>query len=138
MITLEEYVGPWSSSPDWTDDRRANAHALLLPATWKLEKIMREAGIVFRDNPVTGSGVSGQTFGGFRPQACKIGAALSNHKQGLAVDRYDPAGEIDGWCMNNLDQLEACGIWIEAPNATIGWSHWQCVPPKSGRRVFQP
>lgn len=138
MITLDEYVGPWADSPDWTPEIRANAHALLLPATWALEKIMREDGIIFRDNPHTGSGISGQTFGGFRPQDCPQGAPLSKHKQGLAADRYDPAGEIDGWCMRNLVELERCGIWIEHPDATVGWSHWQCVPPKSGRRVFQP
>jgi len=138
MITLDEYVGPWANSPDWTDERRANAHALLLPATWALEKIMREAGIVFRDNPATGSGISGQTFGGFRPQSCPIGAPHSNHKEGLAVDRYDPAGEIDAWCMSNQHELERCGIWIEHPSATLHWSHWQCVSPKSGRRVFLP
>jgi hypothetical protein len=138
MITLDEYVGPWAASPDLTPERRANAHALLLPATWALEKVMREAGIVFRDNPSTGSGISGKTLGGFRPQDCTIGAARSNHKEGLAVDRYDPAGEIDAWCLNNLDALARCGIWIEAPAKTIGWSHWQCVPPRSGNRVFLP
>ena len=113
MITLDEYVGPWASSPDWTEERRANAHALLLPATWALEKIMREAGIVFRDNPTTGSGISGLRYGGFRPQDSAIGAAHSNHKEGLAVDRYDPSGEIDAWCMSNQDELARCGIWIE-------------------------
>lgn len=138
MITLDEYAGQWADSPDWTPERRANAHAILLPATWKLEKIMREDGIVFRDNPTTGNGISGDKFGGFRPQACKIGASLSNHKEGLAVDRYDPAGEIDGWIMRNLDALARCGIWIEHPKATLNYSHWQAVPPRSGRHVFYP
>lgn len=138
MITLDDYVGPWGNSLDWTPERRANAHSLLLPATWALEKIMREAGIVFRDSPVTHSGVSGKTYGGFRPQSCPQGAAHSSHKEGLAVDRYDPAGEIDAWCMNNLATLERCGIYIESPSKTVGWSHWQCVPPASGRRVFLP
>lgn len=138
MITLDEYVGPYADSPCWTPERRANAHSLLLPATWALEKIMREAGIVFRDSPKTGSGISGSGNGGFRPQDCPIGAARSLHKQGLAVDRYDPAGEIDAWCLNNLPALERCGIWVESPSKTIGWSHWQCLPPRSGNRVFLP
>lgn len=138
MITLDEYVGPWAMSHDWTPARRANAHALLLPATWKLEKIMREAGVIFPDNPTTRSGVSGLTLGGFRPQSCRQGAPHSNHKEGLAVDRYDPTGAIDKWCLENLPALELCGIWIEAPSATHGWSHWQCVAPGSGKRVFLP
>lgn len=138
MITLDEYVGPWAESPDWTPHRKANATTRLLPATWALEKIMREAGIVFRNNPKTGSGISGKTLGGFRPNDCAVGAVRSWHKEGMAVDRYDPAGEIDAWCMNHLDALERCGIWLEHPSKTVGWSHWQCTPPRSGNRVFLP
>lgn len=138
MITLDELVGPWNESPDWTPERRANAHDKLLPSVWALEKIMREDGVTFPDNPCTGNGISGQTLGGFRPQECRIGAPKSNHKQGLAVDRYDPGDLIDDWCMANLDALERCGIWLEHPDATHAWSHWQCVSPPSKRRIFLP
>lgn len=137
MITLDQYVGPHAGSPDWTPERIANA-AILLAACARLETIMLEDGIRFRDNPATGSGVSGQTFGGFRPQDCKIGAPHSNHKEGRAVDRYDPDGSIDDWCLRHLADLVQCGIWLESPTATLHWSHWQCVPPRSGNRVFMP
>jgi hypothetical protein len=137
MITLAQYVGPHANSPDWTLSREANAKKLLA-ACARLQAIAESDGVQFPVNPKTGSGVSGNTFGGFRPQNCPQGAPRSNHKQGLGVDLYDPDNEIDAWCMENLDQLVACGIWIEHPSATNTWSHWQCVAPGSGNRVFHP
>lgn len=137
MITLAQYAGEWIGHPDFTAVRRANAE-LLLEACAKLEERMVAAGVVFPINPATNSNVSGKRYGGFRPQSCTIGAWRSKHKDGLAVDRWDPNGKIDAWCMAHLDVLTECGIWIEHPEKTDTWSHWQCVPPKSGRRVFYP
>jgi len=99
---------------------------------------MSADGVVFPINPATECGISGKTYGGFRPQSCPQGAAHSNHKLGLAVDRWDPLNRIDDWCMQHIEVLEECGIWIEHPDATPGWAHWQSVQPKSGRRVFLP
>lgn len=137
MITLTQYAGSHASSADWTDTRQANA-AQLLVACSRLEGLARGDGVHFPDNPVTGNGISGSIFGGFRPQDCPQGALQSSHKEGLAVDRYDPDGKIDEWCMSNLDRLESCGIYIEHPAATVHWSHWTTKAPKSGRRVFYP
>lgn len=137
MITLNQYVGPHRMSKDWTIDRQLNAQRLLA-ACLALEADMALAGVAFPINPATKSGVSGQTFGGFRPQDCKQGAAGSSHKEGLAVDRYDPKGEIDAWCMANQDALVRHGIYIEHPNDTPGWSHWTIRAPRSGNRVFYP
>lgn len=137
-MNIADVIGPHGASPDLTTARLANITDRLIPAVNLLEARMRAAGVVFPVNPATLTGVSGKTFGGFRPQACPQGAPKSNHKEGLAVDRFDPRGLIDAWCMANLGVLAACGIWIEHPDATAGWSHWQCVPPKSGRRVFLP
>lgn len=36
------------------------------------------------------------------------------------------------------EALEQCGIFIENPNKTIGWSHWTVRAPGSGNRVFMP
>lgn len=137
MITLAQYAGEWIAHPDFTPARRANAERLLAACS-KLEARMVEDGMAFPTNPATNSGVSGKRYGGFRPHASPVGAKGSNHKEGLAVDRFDPGGKIDAWCMAHLDVLAECGIWIEHPEKTDGWSHWQCVPPKSGRRVFYP
>ena len=38
MITMEQYVGQYDSSPDWTAARQLNA-AELLVACWELEKL---------------------------------------------------------------------------------------------------
>lgn len=137
MISLQDYFGKWWDHPDVTEERKANAERLLACCE-KLELIALADGVTFPDNPVTGSGVSGQTYGGFRPQDCPQGAPNSSHKEGLAVDRYDPSEAIDEWCLANLDELEQCGIYIEAPSKTVRWSHWTIRPPKSGKRVFLP
>lgn len=138
MITFDEYVGAWKDSPDLTEQRMLNIRLKLLPRVWELEKIMRLEHVIFRNSPATGCEISGQTPGGFRPQSCRIGAPESLHKEGLAVDVFDPDGEIDFWCTSHIHMLRTCGIWIESPVVTKGWSHWQCVEPKSGYRVFTP
>ena len=137
MITLDEYVGPHKESKDWTKQRQENAKKLL-QACLLLEHEMLEDGVSFPDNPITKSGVSGKTYGGFRPQDCAVGAPNSSHKEGLAVDRYDPLESIDNWCMSHQDRLKHHGIYIEHPSATKGWSHWTIRAPKSGKTVFYP
>ena len=137
LLTLDQYFGPWRTHPDATKPRRDNA-LLLLAAVEKLAALAVADGVVFRLNPKTGSVVSGHQFGGFRPQSCCEGAPNSSHKEGLAVDLYDPIGMIDDWCSRNLDKLATCGIYIEHWTVTSGWSHWTTRAPKSGRRAFYP
>lgn len=140
MITIRQYFGEYIDHPDANTVRLANATQLLVACS-RLEEIMRADGIIFRDSPNTNSGVGGQGNGGFRPQDCTIGAPKSSHKEGLAVDRYDPDGGIDLWCMRNAGPggaLERCGIYIEHPSKTLYWSHWTIKPPGSGNRVFMP
>ena len=137
MITYQQVVGPWISHKDLTQARKDNIYKLLGFCA-RLEEKMLSNGVVFLINQTTESGISGKLYGGFRPQSCPVGAPRSNHKEGLALDRYDPDNKIDNWCMDNLGVLEECNIWIEHPDKTDRWSHWQCVPPKSGNRVFYP
>lgn len=137
MITYEQYVGQWAQSPDLTYERKANAVRMLYAVT-DLMTEMIAAGIVFQINPKTKSQVSGETYGGFRPQDCPIGATNSSHKVGLAVDIYDPDNKIDDWCMKHQDRLQAHGIYIEHPDSTPHWSHWTIRAPGSGHTVFYP
>jgi len=137
MITIEQYFGKFLTHPDVTEEVMDNAKELL-EACSKLEKMARANGLLFLTNPTTKSGVSGTQYGGFRPRTCVIGALKSSHKEGKAVDRYDPDGKIDNWCMKNLPSLEECGIYIEHPSATLSWSHWTTKAPRSGNRVFYP
>lgn len=137
MITLADYFGKWLDHPDATGTRQDNARRLLA-ACAALEAEMIAAGVVFPINPKTGSGVSGTEYGGFRPQCCEIGAEHSSHKEGRAVDRYDPYGDIDDWLICHKDSLENHGLHIEHPLATLGWSHWTDRAPLSGRVIFFP
>jgi len=137
MVTLEQYVGPYAKSTDWTPERQANAERFLA----RCEALQAEAiasGVVFRVSPKTGSCVGGEGNGGFRPQSCPIGAPGSSHKEGRALDWYDPYNEIDAWCIANIDRLKAHGICIEAPASTPKWSHWTDRTPPSGHTVFIP
>lgn len=137
MISLNQYVGAWATSPDWTMERGKNA-IRLLAAMGPLEAALCALGVKFPQNPKTGSQISGELYGGFRPQACPIGAVHSSHKEGLAVDRYDPDGQIDKTLMAHQDLLVKCGIYIEHPDSTPGWSHWTIKAPSSGHHVFYP
>lgn len=78
---------------------------------------------------------------GYRPEAINStvpGAAKkSNHIICLACDFKDD-GSLDKFCMDNLDVLEKCGLYLESPASTIGWCHLQAIAPKSGKRVFNP
>ncbi len=136
MITLDQY---WLGrdqqyNVDWTIEIRNNAKTLLV----HVNKLIEYLPFPVEINPNTRSPVSS----GWRPPQVNKhianAAPRSNHMKALAVDLYDPEGEIDDWCMDNLSKLEECGIWLEHPSATKGWSHWQCVPPRSGKRVFYP
>lgn len=78
---------------------------------------------------------------GYRPK--KINASVggkpkSKHMTCQACDFDDRTGALAIWCLHNLDMLERAGLWMECPEYTMGWVHLQCVPPKSGKRVFLP
>lgn len=136
MITTQDYVGPHSNSPDWTRLRHNNAEQLLDAVNALLEHYYRETGNPLHINPATSSQVSGQTYGGFRPQSCPQGSPHSSHKEGLGVDVYDPADELDTWL--NDDILEQFGLCREAPKFTKSWCHLTIRAPGSGKRTFIP
>lgn len=139
-ISLEQYFGKYAKSKDLTPARYANARRLL-NAVNRLELLAISEGVVFPVNPKTGSGVSGDTYGGFRPQDCPQGASHSAHKDCEAVDRYDPFNKIDDWLITSPEArklYEEMGMYFEHPKATLGWSHWSIRRPASGNRFFYP
>lgn len=137
MIRIGQYIGGFYAHPDLTRTVEHNAIDLL-EAVNKLMARAEEDQVTFPINPATRSQVSGHSYGGFRPQACPIGAPNSKHKRGQAVDIYDPGNLIDAWCLAHQDVLEECGIWIEHPDKTPHWVHMQNIAPRSGSRVFYP
>lgn len=141
MITVDDYfMGRREQYPlALTPDIERNAARTVAVANALLSRAMG-SGVHLETNPKTGSPVNS----GWRPpavNAATAGAAPnSKHMTGQAVDLYDPNGDIDAWLMTDGGQqaMAEVGVWIEAPESTPGWSHWQIVPPGSGRRVFHP
>lgn len=79
---------------------------------------------------------------GWRPQAVNDhtanAAGHSKHLTGEAVDIADPDRALATWVADNLEALEQCKLWCEDFRWTPSWVHFQCVPPKSDKRVFIP
>lgn len=65
----------------------------------------------------------------------------SMHLMGAAVDVADPSRDLQAWCKSHEDLLGTFGLWCEDFNYTSSpsaWVHFQCLPPKSGKRFFIP
>jgi len=89
---------------------------------------------------------------GWRPgtvnEATKNSATLSPHLTADAGDvECDRNGGFAWWCWKNTSRLEAHGLYMEHPSATVirarlekrqPWCHLQRVPPKSHKRVYWP
>lgn len=139
MITLKQYFmgRDLIYRTSLTDELRANAQVTIDRVNALLEEALR-GGVTLETHPVNHSLVSS----GWRPAAVNAktaGAApKSKHMICKAIDVYDPDGDLDDWCMDNLSELEAIGLWMEHPSATKGWCHLQIEPPRSGKRVFYP
>ena len=65
-------------------------------------------------------------------------AMHSNHIKGAAVDILDKDGTLKAWCLKNEELFVEVGLWMEDFASTPTWVHFQCVPPRSGKRWFKP
>lgn len=137
MITLADYLGPWKDHPDATPEVRANAEELLRRVNALLAELAANS-IRTRTNPKTGTLVSGETGGGFRPQTYPVGAPKSAHKTGQAIDVFDPYGSLGAYLFVRQNLLVKHQLWMEAPSYTVGWLHLQSRGVPSGRTVFNP
>lgn len=70
--------------------------------------------------------------------AGKTNAVHSKHLAGAAADVNDPAGTLANYVKANIKFLEVIGLWVEHPDYTDGWVHFQVMAPGSGRRIFIP
>lgn len=68
----------------------------------------------------------------------KSTATKSKHLSGEAVDILDKDGSLRDWILSNMYLMETTGLWLEDFGHTVGWVHFQIVPPKSGHRIFIP
>jgi len=135
ILTLVDYFGRWINHPDATPERKANAMVLIDKVNRLLAKAF-VSGIVLPVNPNTDCCVSGETFGGFRPQECPQGAPHSSHKEGAGVDIFDPKNALDDWLTDEL--LEEFDLYREHPDDTKHWCHLTYRRPNSGHRTFKP
>lgn len=128
MLTIQDYwMGRDRKYPDsLTPEIEGNALELIDRVNILLSEFGQERKVNSGWRPPE---VNGKTPGA---------APLSKHMKGLAIDLADPEGDLDEWCMDNLDSLERIGLWMEHPAATKGWCHLQSLPPRSGKRVFYP
>lgn len=64
----------------------------------------------------------------------------SSHLYGCAIDIADPDGKLARWLLSIEGQrkLVECGLWMEDPKYTKGWTHLSSYIPKSGNRYFIP
>jgi hypothetical protein len=103
---------------------------------------LNAADLVARVNRLLGQyGKTPDVNSGWRPAAVNRavgGAPSSAHLTGQAVDLDDPAADLKAWCMAHLGVLVECGLYMEAPTATLGWIHLQSRAPASGARIFKP
>jgi hypothetical protein len=76
---------------------------------------------------------------GWRPAAINRsvgGAKGSAHLTGQAVDLADRDQALQTWCLENIAELEAAGLWCEDFAYTKTWVHWQSRP--AANRIFKP
>ena len=135
MISIIDFFGKFLGHPDATNERIMDAEAMLE----KVNALLLEAeanGVEIQTNPHTHTCVSGETYGGFRPQDCPLGAPHSSHKLGRAVDIYDPTNDLDRWITDA--RLEAHDLYRESPGSTPMWAHLSDKMPASGKRTFTP
>ncbi len=133
-ISLADYFAGWPGHPDITAEHRANAEAMLILVNALLLELSTSYRVIMHINPTTGSLVSGQLNGGWRPHDCPEGAPHSSHKKGRGVDVYDPDGNIDATITDDL--LKKHGLYREHPAQTKHWCHLTDRAPGSGKRTF--
>ncbi len=131
MITVEQYFRDFEHTETHTENAKA-----LLNRVAMLIAFAETQGVKARINKKTGSIISGDTYGGFRPLSCPIGAEKSAHKQGMAVDIYDPDNALDAFVNDII--LTKFDLYREHPDDTQHWLHVSTKIPASKRRTFKP
>ena len=135
-ISEADYFAGYKDDPTINSGHRDNARLLLIRVNALLDAAV-EDGVDLVMNPHTNTLVSGSGNGGWRPQTCPIGAPLSAHKLGRAVDVQDARDDLDAWLTGNDQILEDFMLYREAPHSTLGWVHLSDRAPPSGKHTFE-
>jgi hypothetical protein len=126
FISVEEYLMGRTKMEDLPDDVIRNISTLIPKVNDLLE--------LFGEYRKVTSGFRTPEINASIPNAAK----RSKHMIGAAVDLDDADGKLDAWCMSHQEILKKLGLHLEHPSATKGWTHLQCISPKSGNIVFYP
>lgn len=150
MITVEQYFRRVPSGQKLhTAEQEDFAEAMLFRVNQLVNEAVQAGAFTWPVDPDTGCQISGARGGagdgGFRAPDSTTGAPNSSHREGKAVDVYDPANKLDDW-LTSFETLDAGGntklveydLYREAPHATIGWCHLTTRRPGSGKRTFLP
>lgn len=128
IITLEDYLmgRDVTYASDFTKGLKDSALVLLARTNHLLFKL----GIK-----------SAKVNSGWRPKTLNdsvLGASkTSKHITCEAIDISDIGHEIYDKCQQNIEFLEARGLWLEHKQCTPTWLHLQTISPKSGNRFFK-
>jgi hypothetical protein len=67
----------------------------------------------------------------------KGAAKSSSHTVGMACDIRDTDGTLWNWCLQNLQLIKDCGLYLEDRRWTPNWVHFQTRKVSSGNRIFR-
>lgn len=137
LITLNQMLGPHLGDPYVTPDIVTNCN-LTLELVNEICLLAQGDGVELHDNPATGNAISGSGAGGLRTPDVVSVAVASQHYQGNAIDRVDVSRKLMAWCLLHQDELVKRNLFMEHPQWTWHWCHFQRVPPKSHNRWFVP
>lgn len=62
----------------------------------------------------------------------------SAHMMAAACDINDPDKNLWGWCLDNLDFIAKCGLYLENRLSHQRHVHFQVIAPESKMRIFNP
>lgn len=128
LLTPAQYFGTYHAHPAINEVIQHAARGLMNTVNSALI-IAAEDGVILTVNPATGTIVSGELNGGWRPPECTIGAAFSKHKTGHGVDIYDPKTVFARWCYSHAGALKKLNLSMERHEWTPSWVHLQDIPP---------
>jgi uncharacterized protein YcbK (DUF882 family) len=126
MITLVEYFMGRDKKYPPSDEMLGNAQLIVSRVNTLLT--------LFGESRSVSSGYRPPEINASTPNASK----KSKHMSCQAVDLVDSDGKLKKWCEENLHHLETIGLWMEDGASTPTWCHLQCLPPRSGNRIFKP
>lgn len=141
IITRSQVIGPHAGDPYVTLDIVRNIDALIIPVN-EICLMAELDGVLLEDDPDTGTAISGSRggtgAGGLRTPAIVSAAPNSQHYFGNALDRVDALRALMRWCLTHSQELVKRGLYMEHPQWTSVWCHFQRVPPGTHSRWFIP